>query len=191
VGGVSAFFNAPWQFAISSGLFKKEGIHVEWQDCQGGTGSMVDHLNNGSLDIAILSTDGALAEITQGGLYRIIAPFVDSPLKYGVYVSAESDIRSCHELEGTIFAISRKGSLSHVMTYLHATQSNWNPKNWDKTRASLLEVGNLAGARAALRNGKADGFLWEVGAAKTLVDKGEIRLIGYCSTPWPSFVIAA
>ena len=152
---------------------------------------MVDHLNNGSLDIAILSTDGALAEITQGGLYRIIAPFVDSPLKYGVYVSAESDIRSCHELEGTIFAISRKGSLSHVMTYLHATQSNWNPKNWDKTRASLLEVGNLAGARAALRNGKADGFLWEVGAAKTLVDKGEIRLIGYCSTPWPSFVIAA
>eukprot|EP00960_Hanusia_phi_P040611 754563-Hanusia_phi.AAC.4 len=191
VGGVSAFFNVPWQYAISSGLFKKEGIQVEWQDCQGGTGSMVDHLNNGSLDIAILSTDGALAEISQGGLYRIIAPFVDSPLKYGVYVAPDSDVRSTYDLEGQVFAISRKGSLSHVMTYLHATQSNWNPKNWDRTRASLLEVGNLAGALTALRSGKAHGFLWEIGAAKTLVDKGELRLVGYCATPWPSFVIAA
>ena len=39
-----------------------------------------------------------------------------------------------------MFAVSRKGSLSHVMTYLHAQQSSWNPRNWDRTGSSLLEV---------------------------------------------------
>lgn len=42
----------------------------------------------GALDIAILSTDGAVAEIAQGGTYRIVSSFVSSPLSYGVYVSA-------------------------------------------------------------------------------------------------------
>jgi hypothetical protein len=38
---------------------------------------------------------------------------------------------------------------------------------------------------------RAQGLLWEKGAAKSLVDSGDLRMIGECSPPWPSFVIAA
>lgn len=111
--------------------------------------------------------------------------------RYGVYVSAAaSAVTSTSQLEGCPFAISRRSSLSHVMTYLHATQSGWNPREWDATKSSLVEVGNLAGAREALACGRAQGLLWEKGTARPLVDSGEFRMVGECSPPWPSFVVA-
>ena len=191
VGGVPVLFNAPWQYGIGMGIFEEAGLDVEWKDCHGGTASMTNSLNRGVLDVAVLSTDGAVADIAHGGTYRILSSFVTSPLRYGVYVSAEaSDVTDACQLEGCAFAISRRASLSHVMTYLHATQSGWNPREWDATKSSLVEVGNLAGAREALASGRAHGLLWEMGTAKPLVDSGEFRLVGECSPPWPSFVIA-
>lgn len=47
-----------------------------------------------------------------------------------------------------------------------------------RSKKALLEVGTLAGARDALRTGKAQGLLWETSAAKALVDAGELRRVG-------------
>ena len=95
---------------------------------------MTQALCKGLLDMAVLSTDGAIAEIAQGADFKIVAPFVTSPLRYGVFVSAHRrEIETVEELEGQVFAISRKCSLSHVMTYLHAQQQEWNPRSWDRT----------------------------------------------------------
>ena len=130
VGGVAAHFNAPWHYAISQGVLRAAGLQVLWNDCQGGTTSMTQALCKGLLDMAVLSTDGAIAEIAQGADFKIVAPFVTSPLRYGVFVSAHRrEIETVEELEGQVFAISRKCSLSHVMTYLHAQQQEWNPRS--------------------------------------------------------------
>jgi ABC-type nitrate/sulfonate/bicarbonate transport system substrate-binding protein len=95
---------------------------------------MTQALAAGRLDMAVLSTDGAVAEMAQGEGFKIVSPFVVSPLRYGVFVWADqAEIETVGDLEGKVFAVSRKGSLSHVMTYLHAQQGGWNPRNWDRT----------------------------------------------------------
>ena len=140
VGGVASHFNAPWHYAISHGALRAAGLEVLWKDCQGGTGAMTQALGKGALDMAVLSTDGAVAEIAQGADFKIVAPFVATPLKYGVFVWAgQREIQTLADLEGQVFAVSRKGSLSHVMTYLHAQQDGWNPRNWDRTGLSLVD----------------------------------------------------
>ena len=142
VGGVPSHFNAPWHYASSNGALRAAGLDVVWKDFQGGTSAMTQALGRGALDMAVLSTDGAVAEIAQGANFKIVAPFVTSPLRYGVFVCAgQREISAAHDLEGKVFAVSRKGSLSHIMTYLYAQQDCWNPRNWDRTgleSASLL-----------------------------------------------------
>jgi predicted esterase len=139
VGGVASHFNAPWHYAISHGTLRAAGLEVLWKDCQGGTGAMTQALDKGALDMAVLSTDGAVAEIAQGADFKIVAPFVSTPLKYGVFVWAgQREIQKLADLEGQVFAVSRKGSLSHIMTYLHAQQGGWNPRNWDRTGSSFV-----------------------------------------------------
>ena len=88
VGGVASHFNAPWHYAISHGAFRTAGLEVLWKDCQGGTSAMTQALLKGTLDMAVLSTDGAIAEIALGAEFKIVAPFVTSPLRYGVCVGA-------------------------------------------------------------------------------------------------------
>lgn len=58
VGGVASHFNAPWHYAISHGAFRTAGLEVLWKDCQGGTSAMTQALLKGTLDMAVLSTDG-------------------------------------------------------------------------------------------------------------------------------------
>ena len=134
IGGVPSHFNAPWHYAISHGFLRSAGLEVMWKDFPGGTSAMTQALGKGALDMAVLSTDGAVAEIAQGADFKIVAPFVTSPLRYGVFVfSGQRDVQSVEDLEGKVFAVSRKGSLSHIMTYLYAQQDGWNPRNWDRT----------------------------------------------------------
>ena len=51
-------------------------------------------------------------------------------------------------------------------------------------------VGNLTGAREALKNGTAEAFMWEKFTTKPIVDAGEFKRVGESYTPWPCFVIA-
>jgi hypothetical protein len=83
-------------------------------------------------------------------------------------------------------AISRPGSGSHLMAFLHARDRNWD------TSALLFEtVDNLEGAVRSLTTGTAGYFMWEHFTTKPLVDTGIFRRLGDFPTPWPCFVIAA
>jgi ABC-type nitrate/sulfonate/bicarbonate transport system substrate-binding protein len=136
--------------------------------------------------VAVLLTEGIVADICKGNPSVIIAPYVVSPLIWGIHVPAGSGFQTVAELEGKRFAISRYGSGSHLMAFVHARQLGWHPEALE-----LVPVGDLNGAREAFRQGAADAFMWEKAMTQPLVDKGEFRRVGECPTPWPSFVIAA
>ena len=88
--------------------------------------------------------------VEQGGAYKIVAPFVASPLRYGVYVAADNDaVAAPGDLEGRVFAISRRGSLSHVMTYLHTTQVQSPPPPPRASPMSHLTAGRTEHVAAA------------------------------------------
>ena len=186
VGGVTEPMNRPWELAIADGTFARAGLDVRWVDQPGGTGAIAAALVQRTLDAATVLTEGGVAAIVNGAPLRIHSLWVQSPLVWGVHVSGRSTAVTIRDFDPLRFAVSRLGSGSHLMAYLLAARDGV-PLTIDQ----LVVVGDIEGARAALRDGRADVFLWEKYVTSPLVHRGEFRRLDTMPTPWPSFAIAA
>ena len=186
IGGVPEHFNLPWHLCITEKAFEKVGIILEWIDFPGGTGAMNQALRAGTIDMAVILSEGIIKDIIDGNPSKIVQAYIKTPLIWGIHVGAKSDYQTIDDLKNTRAAISRYGSGSHLMTYLLAQKEEWNT-----TELQFEVIQNLDGAVEALTIGTADYFLWEHYTTKPLVEKGIFRRIGDYPTPWPCFVIAA
>lgn len=186
VGGVPEYFNLPFRLAIENGDFEKVGLDVEWTDYLQGTGKLAADLASGSLDLAVLLTEGAIKAIYEGNPSKIIKTHVNSPLIWGIFVPAGSAAGSIAKALHGVIAISRYGSGSHLMAIHLALQMSIPVDS-----LNFLVVDDLNGAREAFKNGKADVFFWEKYTTKPFVDSSEFDCIGEHPTPWPAFVIVA
>jgi len=185
VGGVPEHFNLPWHLAIENNNFSKKGIDLQWQDFHGGTGAMCKALRDGSIDVAIILTEGIIKDIINGNPSKIVKIYVESPLLWGIHVGANSKFQKVKELENVKIAISRYGSGSQLMAIVNAYKNGFNI---DDLRYEIVK--NLDGGIKALTEGSADYFMWEHFTTKPLVDQGIFRRIDSITTPWPCFVIA-
>lgn len=185
IGGVPEHFNYPWYIALKNKRFKQESINLRWKDFGGGTGAMVKALEAKEIDIAIVLTEGIIKAIIDGNSSKIVQPFVESSLIWGIHVGHDSSFQKIDELEEATCAISRFGSGSHLMAIVNAHNQGWNI---DKLKFKV--VGNLEGGIKALSEGEADYFMWEHFTTKPLVDNKTFRRIDDCPTPWPCFVVA-
>jgi ABC-type nitrate/sulfonate/bicarbonate transport system substrate-binding protein len=186
IGGVPEHFNLPWHLALQARRFAPLGVDVSWRDYPGGSGAMAKALRDGEIDAALLLTEGAVAAVSDGVALEIVSLYTDSPLVWGIHVPAASRFRAVAELEGARYAISRTGSGSHLMAFVHARAEGWNVE-----RLTLVAIGNLDGAVAAFEQGRADVFFWEKFMTKPLVDSGKFRRVGEFTAPWPAFVVCA
>ncbi|MBU6161247.1 MAG: ABC transporter substrate-binding protein [Myxococcales bacterium] len=186
VGGVPEHFNVLWHWGREHGDFAGQGLDLLWQDFPGGTGALVSALTAGSVDVAVMLTEGAIAAREQRADVHIVSQYVSSPLTWGVHVRSSSEFRDDAALGTCRVAISRFGSGSHLMALIEARRRGVNPADM-----TFVVVSDLAGARAALAEGRADFFLWEKYTTKPLVDSGEWRRVGEVVTPWPAFVVTA
>jgi sulfonate transport system substrate-binding protein len=186
VGGVPEHFNLPWYRAAERHLLQDLGLDYQWRVYPGGTGAMLADLESGELDMAVLLTEGIVAHIANGGDGVIVGTYVDSPLVWGIHVHHSAGFEQAGDLKGKTFAISRLRSGSHIMAYVLADQMGWSPSE----DIGFELVGDLEGARIALSQGQADAFMWEKYTTKPLVDAGEWRRVGTCTTPWSPFVMA-
>lgn len=185
VGGVPEHFNYPWYITLKNKEYTKQNINLRWKDFPGGTGDMCAALRDGTLDIAIVLTEGIIKDIAAGNPSKIVQTYVKSPLIWGIHVEKSSKFKKMEDLEHAKIAISRFGSGSHLMAIVNAYS-----QNWDVSKLQFVEIGNLQGGIDALKNGTADYFMWEHFTTKPLVDEGIFRRIDDCPTPWPCFVIA-
>lgn len=185
IGGVPEHFNLPWRMAIEEGRFRAEGIQLHWSDMGGGTGQMIRGLESGSIDVAVLLTEGITKAILQGLDAKIIQVYVTTPLHWGIHVPYKSDITSVDQLEGKVFAISREGSGSHLMSYVKASQEGWDTK-----ALKFNVIGDVYGGLWALENNEAQAFLWEKYTTHPYTEQKKCRYIDEVVTPWPCFVIA-
>ena len=185
VGGVPEHFNLPWHQCLESGRFAEAGVEVVYRDYPGGTGAMNEALATGEIDVAVLLTQGATASILSGNEARIVKTYVESPLLWGIHVAADSDLQTVDAIRGKRYAISRRGSGSHLMSIVDAAERGWPYQNLD-----FIEVGNIDGAEAALTQSQADTFFWEQFTTQPYVDRNLFRRIGVRETLWPAFVIS-
>ena len=190
VGGVPEHFNTPWHTAAASGRLEKAGVKVEWTEFPGGTGAMTKALRDREVDVAILLTEGIVADLHKGSDAKLLGTYVSTPLCWGVHVGAGSTLESMedlHENKGR-YAVSRMGSGSHLMALVDV-----RTRLGDAAAAALQFdiVGGLSGAKDALKQSADLAFMWEKFTTKPLVDSGDLKRIGEVYTPWPCFLLAA
>jgi len=185
IAGVPEHFNYPWHFAIENKLFEAAGIDLRWTDVPEGTGKMCQMLREGIVDLSVILTEGIVKDIISGNNSKIVQIYVQSPLVWGIHVAANSQYHKLSDLENTKIAISRIGSGSQLMAYVNAKNQHWNINQLE-----FKIVNTIDGAVGALTEGIADYFMWERFMTKPLVDRGILRHIADCPTPWPCFVIA-
>lgn len=185
IGGVPEHFNLPWRLAIEEGKMREIGLNLHWSDMSGGTGQMVRGLETGSIDIAVLLTEGITKAILQGLKARVLQVYVVSPLSWGVHVPQQSEIHQPDDLRGKTFAISREGSGSHLMAYVMADRQGWP---LDELKFNV--IGDIYGGLWALQHNEAQAFLWEKYTTFPFVEQEKCRWIDDVVTPWPCFVIA-
>lgn len=186
VAGVPEPYNLPWHMVMQQGAFAKAGIDLQWHTVPEGTGRMCRMLRAGELDMAVLVTEGAVSEILADGPIRIISDFVVSPLPWGVHVPAQSAIYHPEQIRDVPFAISRKGSGSHLMAMLYADQLGWRP-----SEEQLVVVNDMEGAAARMAGKSPCVFLWETFVTARYVDAGVMRRVDEMRADWPGFVIVA
>src|SRR5690554_3015781 len=185
IAGVPEHFNLTWHLCIESGEFESEGIDLQWANVPEGTGKLCQMLREGETDMAVILTEGIIKDIIDGNPSKIVQVFVQSPLLWGIHVSANAPYQQLEDLKDKKVAISRYGSGSHLMAFVNAKSQGWNPFD-----LQFEVVNTLDGAVLALTKGTADYFMWERFMTKPIVDKGIFRRITDCPTPWVSFVIA-
>lgn len=185
IAGVPEHFNYPWHLCIDNGIFQKAGIDLQWTDVPEGTGKLCQLLRDSETDIAVILSEGIVKDIVAGNPSKIVQVYVESPLIWGIHVSANSNFHTLSHLENKKAAISRRGSGSELMAYVNAGNQGWKTDN-----LQFEIVNTIDGAVKALTEGTADYFMWERFMTKPLVDKGIFRKIADCPTPWPCFVIA-
>jgi sulfonate transport system substrate-binding protein len=185
IGGVPEHFNLPWRLAIEDGKFREFGLNLHWADMSGGTGQMIRGLENKSIDIAVLLTEGITKSILQGLDATILQVYVTSPLHWGIHVPHDSTIEKFEDLKDQTYAISREGSGSHLMSYVFAHQQGWPVDN-----LKFDVVGDVYGGLWALEHNEAQAFLWEKYTTAPFTEQKKCRSIGEVVTPWPCFVIA-
>lgn len=145
---------------------------------------MVEALDDGSLDVAVMLTEGAVAAFAAGAAFDIEHVYVVSPLQWGIHVPAASSLCEEASIRGKRYAISRRGSGSHLMSYAHA-----RAHGWPLEQLEFVVVGTLDGAIEAFRQGRADVFFWERYMTAPLVEAGQWRRVGIFEAPWPAFVV--
>ena len=186
IGGVPEHFNLPIHLGIEDGSFRKRGIELEWRDFQGGTGAMTQAMREGTCDLCVLLTEGIIADIYKGNPSKIISVYVKTPLCWGIHSGAENSLSTHKDIYNKQYAISRKGSGSHLMAIIDA-----NSRGLEIQSDQWNVIGNLDGALAALSKKEADVFYWEKFTTKPYVDNGQLKRVGEFYSPWPCFVIAA
>lgn len=185
IAGVPEHFNLPWHLCIKNGEFEAVGIDLQWTDVPEGTGKLCQMLRNCETEIAVILSEGIVKDINAGNPSKIVQVYVESPLIWGIHVDAKSKYETLSDLEHGKVAISRLGSGSQLMAYVNANNQGWNTE-----KLQFEIVNTIDGAVESLTKGESDYFMWEHFMTKPLVDKGILRRIDDCPTPWPCFVIA-
>ncbi|MEL6306041.1 MAG: substrate-binding domain-containing protein [Bacteroidota bacterium] len=186
IAGVPEHFNLPWHLALEEGALEDRGLEVTWLDVPEGTGRMCELLNNRTVDMAVVLTEGALRHAAKGNPLVILQEYVGSPLLWGIHVAAQSEHEQLRDLKDAPIAVSRIGSGSHLMAMVHVQSLGWSTDSLD-----FRIINHLDGAVAYLRENPEAYFLWEHYTTKPLVEQGHFKRLGDFPTPWPCFVIVA
>ena len=173
VGGAAQIVYLPVTLARELGLYREEGLEVEFQDYPGGAKSL-QSLLAGSADVVSGFYDHTIQMAADGKQLRAFCVMLRHPgLALVVSPAASRRIEKIEDLKGATIGVTAPGSSTHLfLNYLlehHGLGVN---------AASVVGIGHAASAIAAMEKGSVDAAVMTDPALSNIVRRaGPVRIL--------------
>ncbi|AKA49199.1 hypothetical protein IX51_08895 [uncultured archaeon] len=169
----------------TSNTLQKYDPNIKVVDLKGGSGAVASAIAAGTVQMGMLSADGALHAINSSVPIKIVGVYRTSPIGDFVYVSPSSTYNKLSDLSGknVTFANSKPGSLDVLLNGIIAADY--------KVNITHDYVGSHEAQQAAVLNGKATASTGAYFDVYKLVKSGYLKSIGNITENWPAFVVVA
>jgi NitT/TauT family transport system substrate-binding protein len=177
-GGENGTFE--WLFLLTDagkeqGIWAKNGLAPKWVPAAGSATQLKEQIASGT-KIGFVNTAEVLLARSNGVPVKVVAGYF-GPTIAKLFVRADGPLKTPKDLDGKKVGIL---SLTHTsyrtVLYLNSTLG---------IKAEPVPLGGLVNNLAALREGKIDAFYSSEGAALSLVDSGELRILARLSELYP------
>jgi ABC-type nitrate/sulfonate/bicarbonate transport system substrate-binding protein len=160
----------PIEVGIETGIFAKQGVELE-VSAFGGDAKMQQALTADSIDIGIGSGPG-MAFMAKGVPAKAVAAMAGVPRNMAVMVKYDLPIKTVDDLKGKKLGCTTVGSLTHwIGDRINIV------KGWGKDGITMVPVGGMGPARAAIKTGQIDGYVGALEVGYALEESKEWRVI--------------
>ena len=160
----------PLDVGIQTGIFAKHGLDVE-ASAAAGDAKLQQAMTAGSIDIGIGSGPG-MAFMAKGVPAKAVAAMAGVPRNMAVMVGYNSPVKTVDDLKGKKLGCTTVGSL----TYWIGDRIN-QVKGWGSSGITMVPIGGMPPARAAIKTGQLDGYIGALEAGISLEEAKEWRVI--------------
>ena len=160
----------PLDVGIQTGQFAKQGLEITYSSF-GGDAKMQQALTADSIDIAIGSGPG-MAFMAKGVPAKAVAAMAGVPRNMAVMVKYDLPIKTVDDLKGKKLGCTTVGSLTHwIGDRINIV------KGWGKDGITMVPIGGMQPARAAMKTGQIDGYIGALESGYALEESKEWRVI--------------
>ncbi|MEX2035974.1 MAG: ABC transporter substrate-binding protein [Xanthobacteraceae bacterium] len=160
----------PLDVGIQTGEFAKQGLEITYS-AFGGDAKMQQALTADSIDIAIGSGPG-MAFMAKGVPAKAVAAMAGVPRNMAVMVKYDLPIKTVDDLKGKKLGCTTVGSLTHwIGDRINIV------KGWGKDGITMVPIGGMQPARAAIKTGQIDGYVGALESGYALEESKEWRVI--------------
>ena len=163
-----AFTFIQMEVGVDAGIWAKYGLEPEISQL-GGDAKLQQALTAGSIDFGLGSGPG-MGFMAKGVPAKAVAAFFGAPVNMSVIVKYDSPIRSVADLKGKKMGVTTAGSLTDWLT---RRMGVW--QGWGSDGMTIVNVGDLASSRAALRTNQIDALMSSTEVGYMLEDRKEGR----------------
>jgi NitT/TauT family transport system substrate-binding protein len=160
----------PLDVGIQMGIFAKHGIEIE-ASAFGGDARMQQALTADSIDVGIGSGPG-MAFMAKGVPAKAVMAMAGVPRNMAVMADYNKPIRTVDDLRGKKLGVTTVGSLTDwIGKRINAK------KGWTTNGITVVPIGGMQPARAAVRTGQLDGYIGALETGYELEENKEWRVI--------------
>jgi ABC-type nitrate/sulfonate/bicarbonate transport system substrate-binding protein len=160
----------PLDVGMQMGIFAKHGIEIE-ASAFGGDARMQQALTADSIDVGIGSGPG-MAFMAKGVPAKAVMAMAGVPRNMAVMADYNKPIRTVDDLRGKKLGVTTVGSLTDwIGKRINAK------KGWTTNGITVVPIGGMQPARAAVKTGQLDGYIGALEAGYELEEHKEWRVI--------------
>lgn len=162
----------PFEIALSRGYFKDEGLDVERSMYAGGPQTL-QALLGGSADMVVSAYSNTLTMAAKGQSLQAFVLMIKYPaFVLGISRAGQARYSSLKSLAGMKIGVTSPGSSTNMILNTIARRNGVDPKSY-----SVIGVGALSGAVAAVQQGRVDALVGIDPTITMLTEDNQLKVV--------------